>query len=1416
MHPNSVTGTSLNQESLFFRKLDNCNESNAIGLGSGGNVTSDSSFICQLEQNQLAQTYQNPMKWSGETYLPPPPPPPPTSDFPSSNARENSFRGSIGSNTGGPEEEEERQRRTEPENGNERGGWPTVTGSDDSAFWSSTLSTVAAVAAAAMACASAPECPRSSSAYTEKAHGDSEREEEETGETAGYPLATTIFAADEDIQEGQLIVFLLLHRKLNVREDGVELFFESQHLIPFDDDLGVIHIPSPEFWSVVSENQRLQPLKDCLGYESRNRRTHWRSLHLLVDCSVELKVRLETELQELDDLGVSEAILRFVVLLSVQNESGSTNIRPEVKNHRYSGLFDALETSKSRAEGAGNALHRNHLLNSPNVRSDSLASLHREYHKCKQKNDNLTKETLTSTQASTEPPPHWTSPDNTSEQLKFYSGIAAGQSNPHELESFHFKQTPTPISYNQTDAFRPLKLTVTPFSPNATEEALCAFRNDMATQLMDNQPKFSPLLEYQRAPGTTRQASLRSRSNNGAAQSFHPPKAEAPNLESYECFPPQTDSRYCQYPAQEVAGRSVYYPLSLYSANMRVSPSEEIPSQCVSLASVGCLKQPNLGSSVAATVTASSTTVPTPESSASAFRPNSCDQGKCGVKNEPAEWCQVLSRYIPPGNLQEERTASPQFLRGMGRKQGPLSPQVSLSQTTNDIPTNFSDAFVSSLAFPVDPLALDYQTCSKGDLEQTRYETTGGGGRHGDERQQLSRCFSTSTPASTVATAAAAAYVWQQGLSLPSPPIPGQSSVYGGSPGQTSGFSPLPNYFSLFSGVSVPTKADVTEYEKQQQQQFTTPMHNPEHPPYTSIEVQQFCLVCGDNAACQHYGVRTCEGCKGFFKRTIQKNAHYVCLQSKNCVVDKRRRNRCQYCRFQKCLKVGMVKEVVRRDSLKGRRGRLSAKARCPIEENALAESQQKNKVLLAAAAAAAAAATNAGPGSSDYAKAHGKVNAASLNFAAMVNGGGGGSGSNSANSSVTLLSMLAKAYDAVDCTLETAQLLKHKNRLNCQLDKEAEALGYEKDETECLEMVVKNLGESIDVIRQYSDLVPGFASISEADREKIILLQAVDLITFRMAFRAAKHATERAQVSFFQGQASHYLRNHATNPASFTDPLFELPHWVSGRSEPLFPSASSAELTGGSLLGGNGSGLQTNSTQLPRNWSASQHLSGGRMQSGHHVTGSEESEEADKEGSYMQLTLTATDNVFVFENGSVMSGDELTRAGLGPWVKALMWFGHQLLELSMGDHSTIAGLAALVLINYQALCERTDLENSSEVYTVHHRFVEMLKSHCCSPANFPPVSASAVVSMSAGHSETADCLLPLHPVRTDSTYFSQVFKKKDTVHRITQQFLVLPLTRLADSGRISCDWLSSLAELTSSSSSTSGSAEVDGSVRCS
>uniref|UniRef100_A0A8C6SCZ0 Retinoic acid receptor, gamma b n=1 Tax=Neogobius melanostomus TaxID=47308 RepID=A0A8C6SCZ0_9GOBI len=63
-----------------------------------------------------------------------------------------------------------------------------------------------------------------------------------------------------------------------------------------------------------------------------------------------------------------------------------------------------------------------------------------------------------------------------------------------------------------------------------------------------------------------------------------------------------------------------------------------------------------------------------------------------------------------------------------------------------------------------------------------------------------------------------------------------------------------------------------------------------------------------------HYGVSSCEGCKGFFRRSIQKNMVYTCHRDKNCQINKVTRNRCQYCRLQKCFEVGMSKEAVRND----------------------------------------------------------------------------------------------------------------------------------------------------------------------------------------------------------------------------------------------------------------------------------------------------------------------------------------------------------------------------------------------------------------------------------------------------------------------------------------------------------------------
>uniref|UniRef100_A0A8B9RIJ1 Retinoic acid receptor RXR n=1 Tax=Astyanax mexicanus TaxID=7994 RepID=A0A8B9RIJ1_ASTMX len=82
------------------------------------------------------------------------------------------------------------------------------------------------------------------------------------------------------------------------------------------------------------------------------------------------------------------------------------------------------------------------------------------------------------------------------------------------------------------------------------------------------------------------------------------------------------------------------------------------------------------------------------------------------------------------------------------------------------------------------------------------------------------------------------------------------------------------------------------------------------HSPGPTLSQKRLCAICGDRSSGKHYGVYSCEGCKGFFKRTVRKDLSYTCRDNKECMVDKRQRNRCQYCRYQKCLAMGMKREA--------------------------------------------------------------------------------------------------------------------------------------------------------------------------------------------------------------------------------------------------------------------------------------------------------------------------------------------------------------------------------------------------------------------------------------------------------------------------------------------------------------------------
>ncbi|CAL8364316.1 unnamed protein product [Gadus morhua 'NCC'] len=95
--------------------------------------------------------------------------------------------------------------------------------------------------------------------------------------------------------------------------------------------------------------------------------------------------------------------------------------------------------------------------------------------------------------------------------------------------------------------------------------------------------------------------------------------------------------------------------------------------------------------------------------------------------------------------------------------------------------------------------------------------------------------------------------------------------------------------------------------------------------PGKALSPALLCKVCGDTSSGKHYGIYACNGCSGFFKRSVRRRLIYRCQAGTGmCPVDKAHRNQCQACRLKKCLQSGMNKDAVQNE----RQPRSSAQVR--------------------------------------------------------------------------------------------------------------------------------------------------------------------------------------------------------------------------------------------------------------------------------------------------------------------------------------------------------------------------------------------------------------------------------------------------------------------------------------------------------
>ena len=123
-------------------------------------------------------------------------------------------------------------------------------------------------------------------------------------------------------------------------------------------------------------------------------------------------------------------------------------------------------------------------------------------------------------------------------------------------------------------------------------------------------------------------------------------------------------------------------------------------------------------------------------------------------------------------------------------------------------------------------------------------------------------------------------------------------------------------------------------------------------PPATASSLFGNCKICHDKASGIHYGIASCEGCKGFFKRSITKHIEYVCYFDNKCDMTPEQRKKCKLCRWQACLDAGMSFEGIKM-------GRIPKNEKERLQLKVETENAQEKSTTIAAGTSKSSAVTN-------------------------------------------------------------------------------------------------------------------------------------------------------------------------------------------------------------------------------------------------------------------------------------------------------------------------------------------------------------------------------------------------------------------------------------------------------------------------